>query len=464
MTPKPVYLAGRGFQDEEVRPPRLGPWLWALALLGLLGLAMWWWLRPSQGEAGTCRLIVTSDPPGAEVLLNLNPTALRTPAQVDWPRDEELLVQVRLAGHEADPLSRRLDARELAAESLPLAFTLRLLPAPGRVRPSGVDSTVTPVAAAPPSSTTSFSVKTPPAPLAQAPPVKDPGGHTMGWANWDPAFRLKIDGRLQPGPTQVMTPGSHRLQVDLRGRLLLDTLLHQSGAHRFSLPSQADFVEVTVIPAEGEIVMGDASLGRGRVLLHRAELPVELRFPPLPGLLPPPARTVARNSPARVECRHGAALELSWAPGGGNGLRVLDLGYELEGRYKEDAAHGPRRDGRSLLLGRAFHDRRPGGAQALRLAFDVPEAVNRQWEARLEIDAVDSGRRHPLTLTRGATLSVWLNSTALVKDMPLSMGEAPRSWPVSNLLRPGQNELRIQSSEASRSSTALREVKVRVGP
>lgn len=460
MTGKPVYLAGRGFQSEnEVRKPR-----WPLPLLGLALLVLilavlgWRSFRPQD----RCRLEIHSTPPGAEILLDLEAGHGRTPAVVEWRRDRELLVQVRLPGHESQPLGQRLSVKDLSKDGVRLDFRLIPLPASPRVDsaalpspPSSASSSLATPAASPPDLRLST-----PAPR----PVATPGGHTLAWQNWDPAFRLRVDGRTLPGPTQVLAPGSHRVQVELRGRNLLDTLLQESGAHRLILPGLERFVEVRVQPAAAEIVLGDQSLGKGRALISRGELPVRLVFPALPGLLPPASATVGVGSPGRLDFQHSQGLDLRWTPGESRGLNLLDMGYEMGGRYQVDAAHGPRREGGILLLGRAFHDRRPGGAQALRLVFEAPEGLNRQWQARLEIDAVDSGKRHPMTLNRGATLTVLLNGTALVKDMPLAADEAPRSWPVSALLKPGRNELRIQSSESSRSSTALRGASVKVGP
>ncbi len=463
MTEKPVYLAGRGFQDDKGPPP--SRWRWPLlAFLLLLGVGALLFLRREVPE-GHCRLLVRSTPPGAEILLDLNAAHGVTPATVDWPRDRDVLVQVRLPGFESQPLAYRLSRRELAAEERVLEFNLVALPT-GVVKASstpgaaGGDS-LPPLIA---HSTTSTARPLAPAVSQVAAPAPPPGGHTLAWVHWDPSYRLRLDGRIQPGPTQVMAPGSHRLQVDLRGRTLLDTLVKESGPHRLVLPGAERFVEVRIQPQEAEIVQGDATLGKGRALIHRGDLPLVLRFPALPGLLPPASLTLVPSSPGRVDVRHSQSLDLRWTPNESKGLNALDMGYEMDGRYQPDPDHGPRRQGGSLLLGRAFHDRRPGGAQALRLGFDAPEGLNRQWEARLEIHAVDSGKRHPLTLGRGATLTVWVNGTALVKDMPLVMDEAPRSWPVSSLLKPGRNEVRIQSSEASRSSTALLSVALKVGP
>lgn len=462
MTGKPVYLAGRGFQSEEdTRRPR---WHWPLLGLVLLVLAALLWR--SFPPRGHCRLEIHTTPPGAEILLNLKGGHGQTPSVVEWPRDQDVLVQVRLAGHESQPLGRRLVEKDLASGSLRLEFQLSPLPVgvPVDLQADSTTLPVSPLAISPSPTAPASSFPDPRAFTALPSSVATPGGHTLAWQHWDPAFRLRVDGHMLPGPTQVLAPGSHRVQVELRGRSLLDTLLHQSGAHRLILPGPESFVEVRVQPATAEIVQGDQSLGKGRALIPRGELPVPLSFPALPGLLPPASTTVGIASPARVEFQHRQSLDLSWTPSQSHGLSVLDMGYEMEGRYLADAAHGPRREGGFLLLGRAFHDRRPGGAQALRLGFDAPEILNRQWQARLEIHAVDSGKRHPMTLSRGATLTVLLNGTALVKDMPVASDEAPRSWPVSALLKPGHNELRIQSSESSRSSTALMGASVKVGP
>jgi len=470
MSGKPVYHAGQGFQSTD-EGPRRGAAAWTLAalLLALVALAVWRWLGE---EPPSSRLRVESDPPGAAVLVNLLPVGLATPCDVELPAGVPALVQVSLAGHEAEPLALRLDP---AGPAFPrrLHFHLRPLPDAATADPGAA----TPAAAPLPSpargevpavagvglaSLLEGSLRHSP-PAGNSNPASE--GHEIVWNRWDEAFRLRVDGRALPvAAARVLAAGPRGVRVDLNGRALLDTLLAETGRHLLTLPGPEAFVEVRVRPGEAEITEGDATRGRGRCLLHRSELPLTLRFPALPGLLPPPPLAVAAGAPRLLEAVHRAPLRLSWTPAAAEGIRLEESGYVLPPQgFIADATHGPRLADGSAWLGRAFLDRRPGGDQALRLVFDL-DVVNAEWPAELELAARDSGQRFPLVLTRGATLTVLLNGTPLARDMPLALGEDRRAWPVASLLRAGRNVVQLQCGETSRSRGLLIRLELRVGP
>ncbi|MFA7330839.1 MAG: hypothetical protein WC326_07185 [Candidatus Delongbacteria bacterium] len=467
MSPKPVYLAGQGFRSADP-PPRPVPWrplVWILPLLLAAGLAGWLLLKP-QPAPGTVRVLST--PAGAEIWLDLAFTGLHTPAELP-PGARPALLQVRLPGHFAQPLSVRLDPARLPEQ---VEFQLSMqAPAPALSADSGAAEAGGLPAAAPPAAPPAVGL----APLLEK-ALRQPAGvpeHPdeslrLTWQNWDPAYRLKVDGRvLDPAAARQLTGGAHRIVVELAGRPLLDTLLRGGGARTLVLPAREGVVEVRVSPAEAEIVQGERVLGRGRCLIPRSDLPLNLRFPALPGLLPPAPLTLTATAPASVSVRHVAGLSLGWSPAapGVQGLTLAERGYVMPGAtFTPDRERGPKLERAGLLLGRAFHDRRPGGSQAARFTFDLPRETQPGWPAVLELSARDSGRRYPLTLTRGALLTVSLNGTVLARDLELEEGGQTRSWPVSSLLRPGSNELLLQSGAESRSAARLDRLHLKVGP
>ena len=471
MSDKPVYIAGQGFQSSDDKPPHRSRLALLLVLLALAaGVVLALRLSPS---GRTLLFQVQSEPAGAEILIDLKATGKRTPAELQVPAPVPFLLQVRLDGHEADPTALRVDGARLRRGQL-FRFALRPLPAaaplPSAPLPPAGEATRTnsdAQAVGRPVGVGGLLLGT----LAEsAPAVGAPGDSReqleISWLRWDPAFRLKVDGQiLSVSAARALPAGTHRLQVDLAGRSLLDTLLAGQGPRRLVLPAREKFVEIQVSPPEAEIVVGEVVLGQGRVLLRRADLPLDLRFPALPGLLPPAALRVAADAPGVLSVRHHEPLRLSWSPAGESGLRLAARGYVMPGaEFQEDTAHGPRLEGDQLLLGRAFHDRRPGGSQAAVFRFELPADQHADWPVELSLSAGDSGQRYPLTLTRGATLTVLLNGTALARDLVLGADEQRRGWPVSSLLKAGSNQLTVQSSEASRSATRLRVVELRVGP
>jgi hypothetical protein len=466
MSRKPVYMAGQGFMSDAPPPtrPRL-PRRLALILAILLPAALWFGRGALPGDGDNpLRVEVDSTPAGAEILLDLRPTGQLTPASLDLPDRGEHLVQARLAGHVATPLSVRVggdgtpERITFVLEPLPPGRLEESSPAPADAPPPQAAATTLPAVGLAPLLETS---RRPPSGVAERP--ADPLG--LRFLNWDPSFRLKVDGRpLDPQAARHLAGGTHRIVVEGAGRTLLDTLLAEGGPALLALPGRERFLEVRVEPEQGEIVAGDRLLGRGRALVWRGDLPLAIRFPALPGLLPPAGRTLAQGG-ADVAVRHQVALRLQWTTTAEDGLTLGSLGYRMPGQpFTDDEKRGPRREGTGLLLGRAFHDRRPGGAQAARLRFRLPEGVHGGWNAQLEIEARDSGRRFPLVLSKGARLSLWLNGTLLARDQVLDETAETRSWPVGNLLRPGINEVEISSSEEARSATQLSRVTVKVGP
>lgn len=463
MSRKPVYMAGQGFMSDELtarRPPLW--WLrWLLPVFGLLGL--WLFIRSSAPDLHTIR--VDSEPAGAEILLDLRSTGQRTPAEIKVDVSATHLLQVRLPGYQSEPLSQRLTASQAPERVL------------FRLRPEEVGGTVVAVTDSIRTGTAQTATVPPPqvglAPLLTG-ALRVPSGVRerpnevllLSFSRWDPAFRLKVDGRVLPvGAARQLPVGSHRIQLDLGGRPFLDTLLSGTGSCVLDPPPRERFVEVRIQPAEAEIISGDRLLGTGRCLVYRGDLPLTLRFPPLAGLLPPAPLVLEPGAPASVTLQHRDSQVMGWSGGREEGLRLTGLGYVLPGKaFTEDRERGARLESGALLLGRAFHDRRPGGSQAARFQFDLPREANSDWTATLELSAGDSGHRYPLTLTRGALLSVRLNGTVLARDLKLEPGEQTRSWPVANLLRAGSNEVLIQSGEDSRSAARLFRLSVKVGP
>ncbi len=472
---KPVYIAGVGFTNEQPGRSWKGP-LFLLLLLIVLGTAVWYMIQDYRSIPAECLLVIESQPPGAEVWLNLEPTGKLTPAEISAPTSEEVLVQVRMAGRQSDPLGWKLSQQELRQGRVSCSFLMSELEAPYQPEEAApiIKEDVAPqVPARQPQALARLQAterKQPaareikPSPTPAQPPVQAPAisSHTVYLLNSDEAYRLRVDGvELPIAEAMQLEAGPHRLQVDLMSIQLLDTLLLEGGEHRLLLPDRSHVVEVTVMPARAEIISRERSLGRGRVLVPRILLPMQLRFPTLAGLLPPAEFLLDPDAPLKLEFRHTEPMHFVWTSPDSPDMRVEGLGYVLPDRgFVSDREHGPEMDEAPMLLGRAFHDRRPGGAHTLRLQIQLPEGFHSGWPADLMVDAVDSGERFPLTLTRRATLSVFVNDVALGRDLVLDEASAPRSWPVSRLLKPGLNRIELRSTEEAKSRTRLLKVRL----
>jgi hypothetical protein len=472
---KPVYIAGVGFTNEQPGRRWKGPLLLILLLLAL-GATAFYLIRDFRSIPDECLLVIESQPPGAEVWLNLEATGKLTPTEISAPTSEEILVQVRMAGRQSDPLGWKLSQQELRQGQVSCSFLMSELEAPYQpeepvpviMEDAAADEPVfKPQAQLRPQAKlrkqpAARELKPAPKPAQQ--PVQAPAisSHTVYLLNSDEAYRLRVDGvELPISEALQLEVGPHRLQVDLLSISLLDTLLLEGGEHRLLLPDRSHVVEVSVEPARAEIISRERSLGRGRVLVPRILLPMQLRFPTLAGLLPPAEFLLDPDAPLKLEFRHTEPMHFEWTSPDSPDMRVEGLGYVLPDRgFVNDRAHGPEMDDEGMLLGRAFHDRRPGGAHTLRLQIELPEAFHSGWPADLMVDAVDSGERFPLTLTRRATLSVFVNNVALGRDLVLDEASSPRSWPVSRLLKPGLNQIELRSTEDAKSRTRLLKVRL----
>lgn len=474
----PVYRAGQGFEEDRGRSPLrtlLAFGLPALLLLSL-GAAVFLLGRPAAPRS----VAVASDPPGARVLVDLEDSGLETPCRIELAPDRNHLVQVSLPGHVAEPLAWTLSPAELESLTEPLAFHLQ----PQRSVEASVADSSEPAAAGiderattvePPAATVP-QVDAPapaPAPARPSPARAKPASGRSAAAppdrlvleNWNEAFRLRLDGLERKGLADglVLPPGPHRIQVDAGGIQLLDTLLLDGGG-RLHLPGAAAFVELVCDRDDARIVSGGSRLGTGRALVPRRRLPMEVDFEPLPGLLEPPSIRLDADAPLRLKVRYQEPLRLRWTADDEQGLRLVERGYFLPDRgFVADEKRGPERRKNGWHLGRAWHDRRPGGAHEMRFEFVLPAETHAAWPAELAVEAGDSADSFPLTLTDLATITILLNGVPIVQDIQLEDGLEERRWPVSSLLQPGINRVALRSSERARSWTRLASLSIEVG-
>ncbi len=505
---KPVYYAGEGFDDQP--PRRRGLFLWLsillLALLAIGGAIFWLHAR----QTASFIVHVDSQPPGASVLLDMQPTEYITPARIELKAKQATLLQVRTPGMNSDPMAVQLSV----ARDTSLCFVLTPLPPTvvtpaesrqtnaGSVRPENVVSrggelallearlgvdldvaeTGTRIQASAPvagqsrdtqtrkpktQAASRFDLPTIPAerPVEQDPPAQETRQGRLRVDNWRDAFRLRLDDREigYQGEFELV-PGPHRLTIDLDRQLLLDTLMtfKPGEVHALQLPGEAHFVSLITLPVEGEIVSGDEVLGTGTALISRSRLPMEIHFMPVKGFLEPATLVLSKRDPLEVEAFYIEEQTLSWdLRPSEHQLRAIAAGYYLPGQgFVADRERGPQTDGERLLLGRAFHDRRPGGSQQIEFLFVLPEGVHEGMPARLRLRVADSEDSFPMQFTDLATLTVELNGQRLADDVTLGQETETRNWPISRMIHSGENRLSLRNTERATSASAIYSVEV----
>ena len=106
---KPVYYAGHGFDDEH---DQKRPWLRIIILLGLAIITipgLIWLYNVRQPANGIIQIEISSDPTGAEILLDYTAIGKSTPYILEVDPEENVLLQVVIPNMESDPLAVRVD-------------------------------------------------------------------------------------------------------------------------------------------------------------------------------------------------------------------------------------------------------------------------------------------------------------------------------------------------------------------
>ena len=197
-------------------------------------------------------------------------------------------------------------------------------------------------------------------------------------------------------------------------------------------------------------------------MLPRSRLPLEVRFLPVKGFLEPATLRLTKQSALEVEVVYIEEQTLRWNLSSElHQLQAVAAGYYMPAEgFIADRDRGPQTDGERLLLGRAFHDRRPGGSQQIEFVFYLPEGVHEQMPARLRLRVADSEDSFPMHFTDRATLTVELNGTRLADDVTLGQEPETRNWPISRTIRPGENRLVLRNTERATSASAIYSVEV----
>ncbi len=461
----------------------------SLAFLALLLLAaFYWWLRPVDGE-----ILVLSDPPGAAVFVELEDSGLRTPALLSYPLHEELSLQVRLPGHQSDPLIQRMTAGVLPDTAF---FHLRPY-----VPLSAPDSVARPLTTPPAGLKAPASDATRPVPPSQVPDRMPPadGGESdvdpetassndsrqqpsaaqarpeerglpfLVLEHWDPRFRLSRnslplavdeEGRARPGQ-----PGPGYFRVHLGGAVLLDTVLTlRAGGetHRLLLPGPERLLEVRVEPPEGQLLFEGLAAARGSQLLPRSLLPRRLRFGKLAGWLVPADTLVSAEQPTPLVIRYLPEQSFVWPEEEGRAvLRLVAAGARIpkEGlREFELPGEAP------LRLGRGRNDRRPWGVSEFVFECVLPAETHPDLPAWLSLRARDTGDNFPMSFRDRAQLYVDCNGVALSRELLLEEEAGERRWPVGRSLRPGSNRITVRAVESNTSWAELQGLKLELAP
>ncbi|MCB9474662.1 MAG: PEGA domain-containing protein [Candidatus Delongbacteria bacterium] len=470
----PIYIAGEGFLQED--PPER-PWprrLLVLLVLAILAAIGWFWLRPVPMDAW---VQVESDPPGADILLDLESTGLKTPARLPLGPGRLHGVQVQSDGFLSRPLVWAVISDTLNEHNRRLTFLLSPRPpAPELPDPDPQPAVrqAEPERVVPPQDRVYLPFATP---LRDIVPVYQPEREIQATSlrlrHWDERYRCRLNGQSASpdalGHLSLPRASQVHLQVDLAQTSLLDTLLRlapESGELLLDLPERNQFVLVHTEPVAGDILLGDRVIGSGEALLPRTLLPQQVRFARVSGYLEPSSRDLGPAAGSEVLARYLPEQGWSWQAGrqpeaGMGAIRLLERGVWFEeSGFRVSAGDGPETRGELLRFGRARNDRRPWGCQQAVFEVQLPSGVHTGMPARLELTALDTGDNFPMSIKDFATLTVLFNGVLLASEVTLESEGRPRSWPVSNYLREGSNRIELRGSEKATSWAGLRSLRL----
>jgi hypothetical protein len=426
------------------------------ALASWIGLALLLLVLSCARDEG--RIYISSTPAHAVVWLDHAPTLSRTPVTLSL-REGQIL-SLRYKDYKAAPL-----ALLVRIASLPDSVHFNLEPRTP-ITSAPEKQPAPPIKRASPKKTSEAAPKTKqPSPLVQAStqePREDLQNHSLHLQQWDSLFTLEIDGIRVHRPLFPLrlTPGPHLVQVSLSSIELMDTLLLEGGAHALASPTSDAFVEIRTEPSTGRIVSGTRILGEGRVGVPRVLLPMTLQFDPLPTYLQPKDIELEVGSLSPLIFRYQHQLHFALADGS---IQVQALGHRFDTVFTEDAKHAPEQEGTHTYFGKAFRNRRPSGMQAARYTVVLPDETHAAWPATLHLSAGDSQERVFGSFRNRATLSLLLNGHYLVRDVLIEEELIEKTWPVSKLIQPGENQIEIHTTERCLSRLRVDSIRLDLG-
>ena len=447
-----------------------------LAIVVLLGgyiaVERWW----PKGEGF---LVVTSDPPGAQVWLDLQPTTALTNSAVLRIAAGRHSVTVRKDTLEADPFAVAVNVRPGGRDTVHFNLippSIRLPQRPAVMpRPRTPPKVLEPAQLEPRAARADTSRATPPAskqPLPSTAPLEI--SSTLLGA------RIYLNDSLRTEVTPVtlrLPPGNYTVRVALEGyapdprdqtvrlvpsivpQFVFFTLNEEQAAHRE--------IVIETAPVSGTILVDGAPVGEGKAVVHRdfgiytvsfgemagfrTPQPVQVSLTPLhPRPEVKGAYTRVFHVSAQVESENGVKTD--------GGLR-WETGVYLNNTTQPNASLGPRirevsgarKFGWELAAGDP--NRNPVGGDYIEFIFELPPDVPPDSPLGLRLYLYRSGRRYALTVNNRSELVVTVNGrkflTGYRPTHSVTAADYDRyeEWSLQGMLQPGENRVMIRTSD-----------------
>ncbi|MCX6601812.1 MAG: PEGA domain-containing protein [bacterium] len=455
-----------------------------LLMAGYLVVERWW----PKGE-GT--LVVMSDPPGAQVWLDLKPTTALTNSAALRIAAGPHSVTVRKDTMEADPFAIAVDIRPGDRDTVRFSLIPPSLRLPQR--PAVLPRTVVPPPAEPPQVLDPERLEL----LWEArrdsllradtsrvaPPVAKPRLPSIAPLEISSTLlgaRVYINDSLRPEVTPVtlrLPPGNYTVRVALEGyvpdprdqtvrlvpstvpQFVFFTLAEDRAAHRE--------IVIETTPVSGPILVDNAPVGEGKAVVprdfgiytvsfgevegFRTPQPVQVSLTPLhPRPEVKGAYTRVFHVSAQAESENGVKTD--------GGLR-WETGVYFNNTAQPNASLGPRirevsgtrKFGWELAAGDP--NRNPVGGDYIEFIFELPPDVPPDSPLGLRLYLYRSGRRYALTVSSRSELVVTVNGRKFLAGYrpthAVTAADYDRyeEWSLQGMLQPGENRVMIRTSD-----------------
>ncbi len=473
----------------------------------------------SSGEGS---LVVLSEPPGAQILLDLKPTGALTDGVIPEVKRGRHSVTVRLQDHLAEPFTQVVDIRQGSIDTVRFVLTpvegglpeeqpakvqfperahdvlpkeLTLVSSYDSLRRQRHDSL--PLITSPQSEPATpvqseAAEETAPVEVAIKPMEEEPATGAIEIASSVPGATIIVNDRQLASltPTTLTVPfGNYTVKVSMEGysvdpseqvvrvaRVASTQLVH------FTLkPAIRQEIKIETRPISGKIFVDSVLVGEGNAIVPHEYGIYNVVFGAVEGYVTPePVRlslTPSRPQPevvgiyrkllvASVE----VTVEGSVTPRGdvaySTGIHFDDSGYET-------SSQGPRirqipgsaNYGWELAMGDA--NRNPTGGDYVEFRFTLPPDFGADSELNLRLHVFRSPRRYPLSLSGKSELVVTVNGRTFLDgftpryNTDLADDDHFEEWSLLKTLRPGENSIIIRSGTNNTVYHYLRKIEVR---
>lgn len=455
---------------------------------GYLAYERWW----PMGEGS---LIVISDPPGAQIWIDLKPTSAVTNSVVSRLKAGKHSVTVRQDTLEADPFAVVVFTHPGHFDTV----RFRLLPPSIRLSEqiaSQKSSSPLPSAMAVPPKTTDVlppvdrdTTLHPEKPQVSIPPKIEPAAPRKGESSGSGLVeisstllgaRVYLNDSLQSDVTPVtmrLSPGTYTIRVELEGyipdprdqtvmmsrsgppQLVFFTLHEDRAVHREII--------IETVPVSGPIFVDSVKVGDGKAVVPREFGQSTVSFGDVEGYrTPEPVRvSLTPNQPQyKVKGIYTRVFRVAVQAESENSVKTegnirWEVGIFMDGRAQPSTSLGPhireipgtQKFGWELAAGDA--NRNPVGGDYVEFIFDLPPDVSPDATLGLRLYLYRSARRYPLTMSNRSEMVITVNGRKFLDGYrPIHAVTAAdydryEEWSLQGMLKAGENRIMIRTSD-----------------